>query len=144
MCFEYDGQCDVYRDAYPRAKKAHRCRECGRTIEPGQVHLKNVQLFEGYWNTTRICMECEEVRKAIARVEEEHGCHGDSAYCPFGDLWDAVHSGGEYYGLVRRENREDGDGYYPGRIVAVSPLVAHMMPDETIDATLMPAAGSPV
>jgi hypothetical protein len=45
--------------SHPRARKAHRCCECRRTIQPGETHLLVKALYDGYWSSDRTCAHCE-------------------------------------------------------------------------------------
>lgn len=90
MCFYYDGTCEVLNFTTPKARKVHRCYECGRGIQPGQVYQRTFAVFEGDATTTKTCLRCERLRLAVELLEVEHGCHGEEAVCPFGDLWDYI------------------------------------------------------
>lgn len=50
---------DLYRAENRRARKPHRCRECGRTIRPGEHYQTATGLFDGLWHGHRMCSHCE-------------------------------------------------------------------------------------
>lgn len=79
MCFDYDGYCDVHEVSHPVARKPHTCCECGQEIGRGVRHQKIVQLYEGLWDTYRICRRCAYLRSRIEQIEISHGCHGAEA-----------------------------------------------------------------
>ena len=46
-----------------RARKAHRCDECRRTIEPGETYHTEAFVFEGESQTHKTCAHCWVVRQ---------------------------------------------------------------------------------
>lgn len=46
-----------------RARKAHRCGNCGRPIEPGETHEVATHLFDGSWSRVRSCAQCVAARQ---------------------------------------------------------------------------------
>lgn len=79
------GECmpSAYRDTWRKARKAHRCCECGETIEPGARYLDTTGVWEGGPNRYRTCEGCAEIREAF-------NCDG----WIFGELWDAMIASG--------------------------------------------------
>ncbi len=59
---DVDDAADIYRDEFPRAKKAHVCCECREAILPGQKYQKSTMLFDGSWQTFKTCMACYHIR----------------------------------------------------------------------------------
>lgn len=60
MCLDvdYDDEVKFETHTKPRARKAHKCTECGRSIEAGETYDKWTGLsYEGFW-TTRMCAHC--------------------------------------------------------------------------------------
>lgn len=45
-----------------KARKPHRCSECARTIEPGEVYNHQATLFDGSKESYRCCAHCEVAR----------------------------------------------------------------------------------
>ena len=65
---------------YPTARKAHRCDECARVIQPGERYSRTAAIWEGDWFTNVACLHC-----AIARMIVDYG--------------DDYYSEGYYHGL---------------------------------------------
>jgi len=61
-----------------RARKPHRCCECGETIEPGETHHWVRGLWDGCWETYRTCLVCHQIK-------QDYFCSW-----AFGALWEAV------------------------------------------------------
>jgi hypothetical protein len=60
-CFcDYDPP-RFYVATMPRAKKAHRCDECGGAIACGQTY-ENVSGFWEFFNTFKTCQRCVDLR----------------------------------------------------------------------------------
>lgn len=57
-----------YRSAHLIARKAHRCDECGRTIDPGERYLRAVGKAEGDLSTLKTCAHGEAAGKWLAIV----------------------------------------------------------------------------
>lgn len=53
-----------------RARKEHRCTECNRTIAIGERHEVMKGLYDGHWDTHRVCAQCIEARRWLAEVCE--------------------------------------------------------------------------
>lgn len=50
----------VYHAHRPvRARKEHRCSECGRTIPAGETYYRADGLFEGRWDIYHTCAHCK-------------------------------------------------------------------------------------
>lgn len=72
MCSCEDGDpVDVSVHERRKARKEHKCGECSRPIPVGTVHDYWRWLFEGSWESFRICPRCEVRRKAFSIAE---GC----------------------------------------------------------------------
>ena len=60
---------DVYSDDYEtvacftkgtrKARKEHQCRECSRTIEPGEQYNYSKYVFDGSWWNDKACTDCQ-------------------------------------------------------------------------------------
>ena len=61
------------------ARKAHRCLECRRDIQPGQRYEVRAQFAEGSASTFKTCSVCAEIRNAFF-------CSG----WYYGDVWQQV------------------------------------------------------
>lgn len=55
----------------PKARKEHRCYECGRLIGIGELYHKDTFVFEGEINTIKACKHC---KYAVNLINEK--CHG--------------------------------------------------------------------
>lgn len=52
-----------FNDTRPvRARKPHRCVECARTIEPGEVYYRTAAKWEGDFFTVKTCAHCHIAR----------------------------------------------------------------------------------
>jgi hypothetical protein len=54
----YGDRCDVWREWTPRARKEHKCGECGRTIATGEQYRQTKALFERMWTAAKQCAHC--------------------------------------------------------------------------------------
>lgn len=68
----------LYNISKPRAKKVHVCCECRAEIMPGQVYARHEGLWEGSWDTFKLCIRCQDAS------EELHALTG--CCIPFGTL----------------------------------------------------------
>lgn len=49
-----------------RARKQHKCEECWRTIEAGELYYRHAGVWEGDFFTNVSCAHCAELRRQIA------------------------------------------------------------------------------
>ena len=56
---------DVYIRETPRARKWHRCAECGGFIDPGETYVKHWGIWDHEHSTYKVCSECEAIRSEI-------------------------------------------------------------------------------
>lgn len=54
---------ELLQSASRRARKAHKCGECFRTIQIGETYHYEFGILEGYANTFRTCLHCMVPRK---------------------------------------------------------------------------------
>lgn len=90
---DYD-PCEVYRETSPRARRPHRCNDCGGTIEPGEHYTRIFTLHEGEPNAYKRCADCAYLIAEVGR-EWMSECGGWSCIYA-GDLpesWDELVSG---------------------------------------------------
>lgn len=85
-----DGVVTMLSEANPRARIAHRCKECGRTIEPGEQYHADRFIWDGKLHNHKTCAHC-----MVAR----------------GWLWNEC--GGWLYGAVEEDIREHAYEGYP-------------------------------
>ena len=57
-----DGYCVVLHEIIRKSRKDHRCSECGRIIEVGELYLNEGLMWEGKKNTVKTCSHCQVVR----------------------------------------------------------------------------------
>lgn len=101
-----------YAEAFPVARKAHRCCECQAPIDPGEKHLRYAMKYDGTMDYGRQHMLCREL--CMLMNYEGDGC------CPFGgmkdtfrekdwplDKYDPLHKKARTLmaGILRRERR---------------------------------------
>ena len=58
----YDSdQPDFFTVKKPRARKVHKCNECARDIQPGEVYQRDSGKWFGKMLTFKICAACSEI-----------------------------------------------------------------------------------
>ena len=62
---DYDERPDVYTKAVLKARKTHRCYECGGGILPGQVYERVKMFYDGAWEKCNTCQLCLNAREYI-------------------------------------------------------------------------------
>ncbi|HKR41013.1 MAG TPA: hypothetical protein VJU59_15270 [Paraburkholderia sp.] len=70
----------VYVQTTPRARKEHRCAECGSKIEAGQQYERTFGVWDGSADQIKTCLQCVEMRDFVkAHVPcfcwEHHNLH---------------------------------------------------------------------
>lgn len=83
MCScDLDGP-EIFWESWPVARKSHVCCECGSPIDIGEKHLRVSGVWEGQFETFRMCKPCRDVwNEAVAEID-------DLCIC-FGELWETV------------------------------------------------------
>ena len=51
----------------PTARKAHRCGECGRAVEPGERYERIVAKWDGDLTVSKTCSHCVRARRWLER-----------------------------------------------------------------------------
>ncbi len=51
-----------------KARKEHKCCECGSGIDPGETYQKITGLFEGTWEEYKTCQVCQNIRSEAESV----------------------------------------------------------------------------
>jgi len=67
-CCINDDPADVYDEAWPVARKEHRCCECSSTIKPGEAYQRVTQLYDGMWEEYKTCELCADLRESLDGV----------------------------------------------------------------------------
>lgn len=52
-----------------KARKEHRCYECGCKIAPGETYEVVSGLYDGQWETFKTCPDCVELRDALTEMD---------------------------------------------------------------------------
>jgi hypothetical protein len=65
---------DLYSQRTVKAKKEHKCSECGYTIQPGEQYEYVFGVWGGVPNTYKTCMRCIDLRASLSEYYE--GCYG--------------------------------------------------------------------
>ena len=50
-----------------KARKEHKCHECGSIILIGEKYLVEKEVFDGVFSTHKTCLPCKEVRDAYLK-----------------------------------------------------------------------------
>lgn len=66
MCRWGDESVDMLNEVDRRARKDHRCFECGRTIAKGETYRYEAWLWEGDFDTAKVCQHCLQVRRWLS------------------------------------------------------------------------------
>lgn len=66
----YDCSCDydpasVYTATRPKARKSHKCEECGGPIKPGETYERVFGVWDGYASTFKTCERCFDLRQWV-------------------------------------------------------------------------------
>ncbi len=79
---DYDAPA-VHCDRLVRARKEHKCCECGDTIRAGLLYEYTTGLWDGFWSTYKTCARCVNIRNDYFRgwvytqmVEDFQEAHG--------------------------------------------------------------------
>lgn len=82
-CFApgYDDCCTELSRKLVRARKPHKCGECGHTINSRQRYEAIAEVFDGEFGTHKTCIPCRDVRESLFP-------HGGWA---FGNVWPDIH-----------------------------------------------------
>lgn len=106
MCLDVDFEGNVLREATPTARKAHKCDECDRTIEPGEKYrLYVVVSWDSGFEQWTMCAHC------WGTIELGAALTG----CPKNWFWGMIHDLG------------DSDGGYVGDILTHDLTVSQRM-----------------
>ncbi len=83
--------CEVpifYQEQPRRARKPHRCCECRRTIDAGEVYLNSFGVWEGTPREYCTCAECHETREDLRADMPSGHVYDEETACAlaFGNL----------------------------------------------------------
>jgi hypothetical protein len=89
--YDYDYP-EFSRTTKPRARRPHRCVECGTTIQPGEQYERVAGVWEGEFSTFCICERCHDLRQWVKNnvpcfcwaygnmIEDARECIEDAVY----------------------------------------------------------------
>ena len=69
QCRAYYGDVEegysVFHQSLRKAKKAHKCYECGNAISPGEEYERVSGLYEGSWDHFHTCSRCLDLHESL-------------------------------------------------------------------------------
>ncbi len=80
---EPDCMAEFYEQSTVRARKVHKCGECGLEIPKGDQYLREAGKWDGEFMSFATCLLCVEIRSAFV-CDDEY-----TAVC-FGELWNDI------------------------------------------------------
>lgn len=70
-----------YWETRPRARKPHKCCECGTRIEPGEDYHRIAGVWDGEFGCFKSCAACETLRGLL---------HAEGVDVYYGGLYEAI------------------------------------------------------
>lgn len=80
LSMDYDGCNEFYAEKVVKARKPHRCCECGDEIGVGSLYERASGKSDGDFFAVNTCLACREIRAAF--------CCGSWL---FGELWESIY-----------------------------------------------------
>jgi hypothetical protein len=77
--YDIDGSHEFYEARKVKARKPHKCHECRRQIEVGEVYEYVASKYDGDFSTTKTCLSCSEI--------QDHFACKDGGAIVIGELW---------------------------------------------------------
>lgn len=74
----------VYHHFEPTARVRHVCYECRGEIEIGETYHRHQGLWDGHWDTYKVCVDCDGLREEMNKGRELYD------RIPFGGLSEDV------------------------------------------------------
>lgn len=71
----------MFNETFPRARKDHKCCECGATISAGEVYQRVVGVWYNDFSWFKICSSCQDIRLWL---------HNQDVLACFGDLHETL------------------------------------------------------
>jgi uncharacterized protein with PIN domain len=90
MCFVADEYPEAHRTVDRRARKPHRCSECGGEIPKGATYRYDSGVFEGAPYSYKRCLRCIALVERVVAHEIAEGCAPGESYPPAGLLWESA------------------------------------------------------
>lgn len=75
MCFRDTEPCDLYFETVRKARKSHRCNECGDDISRGDRYRHVHGVFQRSWFRHKECRRCCFDRARLHHHEHADGCN---------------------------------------------------------------------
>ena len=67
MCMiDYGEGADVYVARVRKARKPHKCDECGRIVNAGEQYLYASMLYERHWSSFATCEHCQSASQWLS------------------------------------------------------------------------------
>jgi hypothetical protein len=82
-----DFGCSETRRSYPRTR-THRCEECDRTLQRGEVHRYVSGKWDGEMYSYRLCLDCSAWSHAFHEAHQR--AEGYTCNPELGTLWEAI------------------------------------------------------
>ena len=98
MCMYDDGECraEFYSATERKARKSHKCAECGRVIAPGETYQWVAAKWDGQIDTIKTCAHCVIAQKWLTKE-----CGGFLHHAVIEDLREHIdESGVRHYGFA--------------------------------------------
>lgn len=61
------------RTTKPKARKQYKCVGCHKTIEIGEIHVKDEFVDAGQIGTWRLCLECDSLKESVFALYTVYG-----------------------------------------------------------------------
>ena len=69
QCYcDYDDQPSFQTTDFVKARKDHKCYECGKIIKPGEVYQRIKGMWDGHWEKFDTCEACADLRDSLNEV----------------------------------------------------------------------------
>lgn len=69
-----------YVDTYPKARREHRCSDCGRTIRVGEKYRRGVGMDNGTAWTWKECLHCQAIVPLVVDGDFFEEGYGDDTF----------------------------------------------------------------
>ena len=86
----------AYSMATPKARKKHKCCECGGVIAAGEKYNRHSGVWDGTPAAYKVCVDCDELR-----ADMDEGRPYDER-TGFGQIWCAAYDFDEQDGFIAR------------------------------------------
>lgn len=87
---------ECFTHKQPRARRPHKCCECGGRIQVGETYHRMSGVWDGEPSVYKVCPECE-----ILRADVDKDLSGTQEATGYGGLWESVDESQDL-GLVKR------------------------------------------